>query len=133
LANFSALLILLVMLTIVLLVALPRFGILDPGVEAIVVRFTLVVLTVELWRALRPLLFGLLPRAPVLGWGALFLRWRGRPLILPLRELKRAFVVMDTEGELIFVETKSGEVLKVCPLHWMGAADLAASLMKKVG
>ena len=133
LAHVVSWLLLAALMVPAVLASLPKLAIIDVEIDGIIIRFLAVVLTFEFWRLSRRLLFAFLPNAPVLLLGRLMMRFRGRTVVVALREIVRIDVELLPDGEYVVIETRAGREMRVCPLWWQGAAALAGAIRTSVG
>ncbi len=93
--------------------------------------FLFVVVVLALGR-LRNFVYALLPRAPVVWFGRLTYRGRGRRRTVKLDELAAIHVDLRPEpsGEVFVAEFLDGSEVDLCPVDWDGAERIYARLAR---
>lgn len=95
-------------------------------------RAVVFVVVITVISRLRNVVYALLPRAPVVWFGRLTYRGRGKRETVRLDELAEVHVDLRPEpsGEVFVVEFLDGSEIDLCPVHWDGAEHVYSRLAR---
>ncbi|MEZ4454307.1 MAG: hypothetical protein R3B09_32945 [Nannocystaceae bacterium] len=99
------------------------------------VRLASLLVVLYLWGWARALAIAALPRAPILFFGRLSFRSRGRRYRVRARDVAAIAVeARDPDDQEVFVvELRDGSLHDLCPVRWRGAGRLYRRLARYVG